>query len=305
MIRVRWQEPSGRHFFCRYQDTNGGKVEEIREGDSRQEVENKLAKDVASGMIQAPVSVEPYDFAAWVKRAADATTAILKEPEPGKQRSFRQQVWKDLKPYLIHLFRGKCAYCEVSFLVGSWGDVEHYRPKGDVADLDDSPVIGHGGYYWLAYEPSNLLPSCEKCNRAEGKQTRFPVADPAKRVSKPADALTGEEPLFISPYEADLEVRHHFTWETTYCGKVPGMVRPLTPRADASIRGYHLNRVPLINARHDAQEKLKGNIMLALGLDQSLQEVKRQYADGRVPFSAAMLSQFEDWERRTHVTITL
>ncbi|MFT7381984.1 MAG: hypothetical protein ACI9Z3_001877, partial [Roseivirga sp.] len=49
-------------------------------------------------------------------------------------------------------------------------DVEHYRPKRGV-DEDKS----HGGYYWLCYEWTNLIPSCITCNREGAKHNSFPI----------------------------------------------------------------------------------------------------------------------------------
>lgn len=74
----------------------------------------------------------------------------------------------------------KCAYCERIYKL----DVEHYRPKGEVRDLNNQIVnisgpnganVAHPGYYWLCYEWSNLLPACISCNRDGGKVSKFPT----------------------------------------------------------------------------------------------------------------------------------
>ncbi|MCO7185001.1 hypothetical protein NH341_06160 [Tenacibaculum sp. XPcli2-G] len=74
----------------------------------------------------------------------------------------------------------KCAYCERVYKL----DVEHYRPKGEVRDLNNKlvnitnskgTIIPHPGYYWLCYEWSNLLPACISCNRDGGKVSKFPT----------------------------------------------------------------------------------------------------------------------------------
>jgi hypothetical protein len=76
----------------------------------------------------------------------------------------------------------KCAYCERRYKL----DVEHYRPKGEVRDLENNKVqinngkgvlVDHPGYYWLCYEWSNLLPACISCNRDGGKYSKFPTFD--------------------------------------------------------------------------------------------------------------------------------
>lgn len=69
----------------------------------------------------------------------------------------------------------KCAYCEVICKA----EIEHYRPKKGVKE-DKT----HDGYYWLAYEWSNLVPSCRYCNTEGGKGNQFPIM--GKRIFKPS-----------------------------------------------------------------------------------------------------------------------
>jgi hypothetical protein len=107
-------------------------------------------------------------------------------------------------------FRGKCAFCECK-LGSQFPDIEHYRPKKGVTDGDDMAVTitgvdgqvkDHPGYYWLAYNWRNLLPSCQKCNRPTkggelGKRNRFPIA--GTRAVCPTDPLDVEDPLLLHP----------------------------------------------------------------------------------------------------------
>jgi hypothetical protein len=155
-------------------------------------------------------------------------------------------------------FRGKCAYCEC-WITGlqHHGDVEHFRPKKGATDLDGQPVfvpdgdgdgearIEHHGYYWLAYDWRNLLPSCNGCNRSSqvrdsvtgeerlvGKQNRFPVA--GKRAWKPDHDLSEEQPLLIHPVDEDPSAHLEVVLET-------GMMAPRTPRGQACIDVFGLN----------------------------------------------------------------
>ena len=125
-------------------------------------------------------------------------------------------------------FHGKCAYCECYINDFQHGDIEHYRPKKGVTDEKDRPIfrlnengelqrdengkpIPHPGYYWLAYDWSNLLPSCIACNQASknkakrtnsakpmkfGKHNRFPVK--GKHAQTP-DEVEREQPLLLNP----------------------------------------------------------------------------------------------------------
>jgi 5-methylcytosine-specific restriction endonuclease McrA len=86
-------------------------------------------------------------------------------------------------------FYGKCAYCEAPIRDYQPGDVEHFRPKAGVSDENgqavflfdeegqvqvgaDGKPVEHPGYYWLAYEWTNLLPACAKCNQTGVRQGR-------------------------------------------------------------------------------------------------------------------------------------
>ena len=67
----------------------------------------------------------------------------------------------DIRAALEEAFGGKCAYCETYYAATQPVAIEHYRPKGEVT-IDGKRVPP--GYYWLASEWTNLLPSCTDCN---------------------------------------------------------------------------------------------------------------------------------------------
>lgn len=101
----------------------------------------------------------------------------------------------DVKDQLRSDQNGKCAYCERKFN-GDYGTVEHYRPKGgwqqERGDRLEKP-----GYYWLAYEWSNLLYSCDECNTSF-KKNLFPLTDPTSRDIVNRD-ISKEQPLLVNP----------------------------------------------------------------------------------------------------------
>lgn len=104
----------------------------------------------------------------------------------------------DVKERLKEDQHEKCAYCETT-LVGDFAPVEHYRPKTQYKEDDGSE---HLGYYWLAYDWTNLLCSCDKCNSVARKGDLFPLRDPSKRDIQNKD-ISQEEPLIINPAEVD------------------------------------------------------------------------------------------------------
>jgi len=126
----------------------------------------------------------------------------------------------DVKAQLKLLFDNKCAYCESD--LGDNLDVEHFRPKLGVTE---DPA--HPGYWWLAHTWSNLLPSCEPCNRLRlqhliteqttveefsaflttkpkqsyGKANQFPIA--GARALYNSGKIEDEKPDLIDPTQDD------------------------------------------------------------------------------------------------------
>lgn len=88
------------------------------------------------GVLIAPTS-EWFEIA-----RSDRDAAIDEGPAHEVRTSYKHE---SVRRALEKLFHDKCAYCESSTLAGADWDVEHYRPKGRVAERPDHP-----GYYWLA-----------------------------------------------------------------------------------------------------------------------------------------------------------
>lgn len=136
---------------------------------------------------------------------------------------YRQQ--KDVYFSLSGPFRGKCAYCETLIVANHPGDLDHFRPKNRVTNslgaikIKDrhGREIPHPGYYWLAYDFQNLLPSCEDCNRPNkgrsgglrvGKWDEFPVK--GFRARKPGEEKR-ERPLLLNPTARGIKIEQHLT----------------------------------------------------------------------------------------------
>lgn len=183
------------------------------------------------------------------------------DPE-NREKSFDFKAYKgdDVAAGLEAMFGPKCAYCESNYGVVSPTDIEHYRPKGAIAGPDGKPR--KPGYYWLAGEWSNLLPSCIDCNRARGheyederalsgKANQFPLADESKRAVAP-DEEVDEKPLLLDPTRDDPEEHLEFIDR--------GVVRPAlredgweSERGKATIDVLGLSRRELVHTRRDQQ----------------------------------------------------
>lgn len=86
---------------------------------------------------------------------------------------------------LMGLYNDKCAYCETKEFDPQ---IEHYRPKNKVTGARKHP-----GYFWLAFEWSNLVSTCFDCNKiGKGKGNRFPLlGGEANRLSTPPLSQNG------------------------------------------------------------------------------------------------------------------
>lgn len=176
-------------------------------------------------------------------------------------KPFKFSVYSDsiVKEKLIELFKEKCAYCESKFLHVYSGDVEHFRPKGQIADAPNPKP----GYYWLASDWDNLLLSCRNCNQklkhftvgkndkeTMGKMDQFPLDDGGVHIQNHTGNLLEEEPyrLLINPCKEDPEEYFKYDIKTGVVMPKSLMVKE-KKMAEESIRVYVLQRVPLVQAR--------------------------------------------------------
>ena len=150
-------------------------------------------------------TIKPDD--SWFKSAKTETKKSIKE---GKDHKANKAIYShdSLRRALEKLFHYKCAYCECSITRIDW-DVEHFRPKGRVAENKDHP-----GYYWLTYDWNNLYPSCTFCNQKRkdkplwgdltkgitgGKADQFPLIDEKNRAMSHRESIKKEKHLLLSP----------------------------------------------------------------------------------------------------------
>ena len=230
---------------------------------ARKALEARMQHFVADALMRI-FAVDPADTALWEQRAADATKAAVAAKEAGEKFDFKSAVWSDLKDYLCVLFHGKCAYCDGKFDRNDWGDVEHYRPKRKVTDKDNV-ALDHPGYYWLAYQTTNLLPSCKLCNQGKGKANQFPIDAAGIRVAEPAGDLAAEKPLLLNAYTHD-PVEHLKYVAGIVAGAVDkslGTVGSLDQLGEVSTNIYWLNRPTLIEYRRKLQGDVRQRVRMA------------------------------------------
>jgi 5-methylcytosine-specific restriction endonuclease McrA len=86
-------------------------------------------------------------------------------------RHFDQDIYgcRAVKDALWELQSSRCCFCEREY-ESAHSTVEHFRPKSSAkrAEKTFDP-----GYWWLAYDPDNLLFACAVCNNL--KRDWFPL----------------------------------------------------------------------------------------------------------------------------------
>lgn len=180
---------------------------------------------------------------------------------PRKKPTFSAYKTAAVKAKLNELFHRKCAYCESEYESVAPMDVEHFRPKG--AYMLPDGKLSKTGYYWLAAEWTNLLPSCINCNRERkqfrrkldgkivksksGKANKFPLLDETKRAKVP-NGEKKELPVLLDPCIDNPALHLEFLDD--------GMVRPKKGTAERklgkgknSIAVYGLDRDDLYRER--------------------------------------------------------
>jgi uncharacterized protein (TIGR02646 family) len=204
------------------------------------------------------------------KERARALDFYDKNLDQGKSFPFKVYKNPEVTDTLDELFHHKCAYCESPYGATQKVAVEHYRPKGSV--LVNSKISGRG-YYWLAADWDNLLPSCTDCNsprtqkvtgekaRVLGKGTEFPIANEAKRAVRPGQE-SQERRLLLNPCLDNPD--EHLVFEEE--GEEV-IVRPAikpngkeSPMGRESIRVFGLRRMGLAEARRDRMIWIKAQL---------------------------------------------
>ncbi len=219
-----------------------------------------------SRLDDAGAVVQP--LGSWIQDAADLTAIAIAEVAGGAKHEIKTLYKHDnVRVALEELFFRKCAYCETGGLLQFVWDVEHFRPKGRVAE-----DLNHGGYYWLAYAWTNLFPSCPTCNQrrkdkrtyadpstglSEGKLDQFPILPGSSRASDPSDDIATERPAILNPCNDDPSDHLRLGAD--------GKLRPApdSPLGKKSISVFALNRTRACADRREALRKIEHYVRTA------------------------------------------
>jgi len=122
---------------------------------------------------------------------------------------------KTVKKLLKKAQHNKCCFCEKN-QVDEYGAVEHFRPKGGYKVKREDKNLLKPGYYWLAYDWTNLLFVCGVCNTSH-KQNFFPLVNEKKRAKSHLAEISKEESLLIDPCgDKNPEIHIKFNYNLPY-----------------------------------------------------------------------------------------
>ena len=214
--------------------------------------------------------IEPNtsEWNSWKARCAAATQTLINDYRPGTKPALSDTLYKEQK----HVYKGKdgpfcgkCVYCESP--LGTHDDLDHFRPKAEVRDLNNELVkvtapggsrIPHPGYYWLANDHRNLLPACKDCDSyvndpaygpPHGKGNRFPVQND-DYATDPGEE-NKEAVLIINPTSDDPERHLRFDLAT-------GQLLYTSEKGCVTIDFFGLNiREDLVKRRLETYQSVK------------------------------------------------
>jgi len=191
-----------------------------------------------------------------------------------------------VKQALIEAQRGKCCFCESTITHISYGDVEHFRPKAGFIQQDGDSFT-KPGYYWLAYEWSNLFLACQICNQRH-KKNLFPLTRPANRARSHRDDVSRERAVFVHPVDEDPE--RFITFR-----EFAAIPKNRSTRGKRTIDALELNRQELAIVRRDIFEFARA-VHLAR---QNLLALAKTQPGGLSPAQQSSLDEFNRIIRRS------
>ncbi|TAE31633.1 MAG: hypothetical protein EAZ91_07290 [Cytophagales bacterium] len=206
------------------------------------------------------------------------------------QVEFQDSIYghKSVKEALIGLQKDKCCFCQGFVTDTSYGDVEHFRPKGGYQQSEQQS-LQKPGYYWLAYDFSNLFFACQKCNEVY-KRNYFPLADESKRALSHTNDCLLEDSLILHP-ELDNPEDH-----ITFVDEVVKS-RNQSVKGRETIKRTGLDREKLNDSRLEYLETLRVLAIIARSKAEEAyharEHLKRLGQPGRL-FSAMVRANFPD-----------
>ncbi|WP_428267326.1 hypothetical protein [Haliangium sp.] len=254
-----------------------------------------------------PAKPPAFDQSPQIRAARAHLSALVEAGRTPRGRDF-PDLWTEHKNlFAAAQGEGKCAYCESRIRSSDYGEIDHYRPKAAVARYDrrgQRDDVGGGGgpgrrirhrerpgYWWLAYEWTNWLYTCRRCNSWKGDQ--FRVVGRARRRRPGVEAL--ERATVLNPYEVD-PAPH-------LCFDESGGIRGATRAGRDTIDLCGLDRRSLVHERERvarALRRLVDDYLLAgaprSALAQRFIDQMRSYCRDDAPYAGMCRYLLRRWE---------
>jgi hypothetical protein len=197
----------------------------------------------------------------WTGKAADLSKK-LNDAADDKERSVimeKNQIWQELLVPLSKLSTNKCWYSEAREIMSD-RNVDHFRPKNEARNLDDSL---RDGYWWIAYDWDNyrfcsIYSNQKRYDKFEegkpvgGKSSYFPLF-PGSHIAKNKAKIKDEDIYLLDPTDKDDPDLLTFDKNGD---ALPNSSNPKEiQRVKVSIRLYHLDHTPLKEERQKVWDK--------------------------------------------------
>ncbi len=157
-----------------------------------------------------------------------------------------------LRPLCEEIFWDKCAYCERN--IPTFEErVAYWRPAG----YTQNPVTKiqeKGSYPWFQNEPRNVYYCCSSC--AVSQNNQFPTQEALSDARNWAVAQR-EVPLLLAPYEDDPSKHLKFCADGAVEAQIDSETGEKSPRGEATIKVFGLNRADLVAERHQTLEQFR------------------------------------------------
>lgn len=182
----------------------------------------------------------------------------IQNAETISNKDIDDSAWKtqEVRDILFQSQNKKCCFCENIRAKKREFDGEHFRPKLSIAEESGNE---HPGYWWLAYEWSNLFYACKTCNQ-EYKKTHFPIR--GTRARNESDSLEDELAVLVHPQNENPEDFIGFDWQQGYGKFVKATGLDEHNRGNETIRIVGLNDGQLMEERAETIKLLQDAVFL-------------------------------------------
>lgn len=170
----------------------------------------------------------------WLDRADTVTQQLLAAPTVAEKHLIidaNEDLWGELKDFLLGISDGKCWYSESNDSYQHL-HVDHFRPKKVALGIDKKD---HGGYWWLAFSWQNY----RACGGVGNVRKRDKFAVRANKANDENGVLEDELIYFLDP--TDEEDTLKLTFDSS--GEISPIVKTGWDfeRATYTIEGLNLN----------------------------------------------------------------